>query len=58
MNIFEQHESEVRGYCRSFPAVFSTAKGAWMTDTTGRRYLLSYYVLNRAATDRWFWMRC
>lgn len=39
MNIFEQHESEVRGYCRSFPAVFSTAKGAWMTDTTGRRYL-------------------
>ena len=39
MNIFEQHESEVRGYCRSFPAVFSTAKGAWMTDTSGRRYL-------------------
>ncbi|MGB3071069.1 MAG: diaminobutyrate--2-oxoglutarate transaminase [Ottowia sp.] len=39
MNIFEQHESEVRGYCRSFPAVFSSAKGAWMTDTTGRRYL-------------------
>lgn len=39
MNIFEQHESEVRGYCRSFPAVFSTAKGAWMTDTNGRRYL-------------------
>lgn len=39
MNIFEQHESEVRGYCRSFPAVFATAKGAWMTDTSGKRYL-------------------
>lgn len=39
MNIFEQHESEVRGYCRTFPAVFDTAKGAWMTDVDGRRYL-------------------
>ncbi len=39
MNIFEQHESEVRGYCRSFPAVFASAKGAWMTDANGRRYL-------------------
>ena len=39
MNPFEQHESEVRGYCRNFPAVFSSAKGAWMTDTEGRRYL-------------------
>lgn len=39
MNIFEQHESEVRGYCRNFPAVFSSAKGAWMTDTSGQRYL-------------------
>ncbi|MFP5466225.1 MAG: diaminobutyrate--2-oxoglutarate transaminase [Gammaproteobacteria bacterium] len=39
MNIFEQHESEVRGYCRSFPAVFATAKGAWMTDTAGKRFL-------------------
>ncbi|WP_234266387.1 diaminobutyrate--2-oxoglutarate transaminase [Hydrogenophaga sp. NFH-34] len=39
MNTFETYESEVRGYCRNFPAVFATAKGAWMTDTTGRRYL-------------------
>lgn len=39
MNIFEQHESEVRGYCRNFPAVFSSAKGAWMTDIDGKRYL-------------------
>ena len=39
MNTFEQYESEVRGYCRNFPAIFSSAKGAWMTDTDGRRYL-------------------
>jgi len=39
MNTFERLESEVRGYCRSFPAVFSSAKGAWMTDTEGHRYL-------------------
>jgi len=39
MNIFEQYESEVRGYCRQFPAVFSSAKGAWMTDISGQRYL-------------------
>ena len=39
MNTFEQYESEVRGYCRNFPAVFSSAKGAWMTDADGRRYL-------------------
>ncbi len=39
MNIFETHESEVRGYCRNFPAVFASAKGAWMTDHHGRRYL-------------------
>lgn len=39
VSIFEQYESNVRGYCRNFPAVFDTAKGAWMTDTTGRKFL-------------------
>ena len=39
MNTFEKHESEVRGYCRSFPAVFASAKGAWMTDDKGKRHL-------------------
>jgi diaminobutyrate-2-oxoglutarate transaminase len=39
MQTFEQHESEVRGYCRNFPTVFSSAKGAWMTDVKGRRFL-------------------
>lgn len=39
MNTFDQFESEVRGYCRTFPALFASAKGAWMVDATGRRYL-------------------
>ena len=39
MNTFEQFESEVRGYCRTFPTTFASAKGAWMVDTSGRRYL-------------------
>ncbi|MYR05958.1 diaminobutyrate--2-oxoglutarate transaminase [Gordonia sp. SID5947] len=38
-SVFTQHESEVRSYCRSWPAVFTRASGSWMTDTTGREYL-------------------
>lgn len=36
---FEQYESNVRSYCRSFPTVFASAKGAVLTDELGRRYL-------------------
>lgn len=39
MNIFEELESEVRGYCRSWPTVFSSSKGWTMTDETGRDYI-------------------
>lgn len=39
MKAFEALESEVRIYCRSFPAVFTTAKGARMVDETGKEYL-------------------
>jgi diaminobutyrate-2-oxoglutarate transaminase len=58
-NLFEQHESEVRSYCRNFPAVFTSAKGAWMTDQDGRRYLDFFAgagVMNCSATaspTRW-----
>ncbi|MCQ2452935.1 MAG: diaminobutyrate--2-oxoglutarate transaminase, partial [Oscillospiraceae bacterium] len=38
-NIFEQYESNVRSYCRHFPAVFEYAKGATMTDEEGRTYI-------------------
>ena len=34
-SIFEQYESEVRSYCRNFPAVFAKAKDAIITDENG-----------------------
>lgn len=37
--LFERHESEVRGYCRSFPVVFASAKNAVLTDESGREYI-------------------
>ncbi len=39
MTVFDQMESEVRSYCRSWPAVFDRAKGSWLYDTDGNRYL-------------------
>lgn len=39
MNPIEKYESEVRGYCRGFPVEFATAKGAWLTDKDGKKYL-------------------
>lgn len=39
METFEQLESEVRGYIRSWPTVFETAEGWTLTDTSGRSYL-------------------
>jgi diaminobutyrate-2-oxoglutarate transaminase len=37
--LFETFESEVRGYCRSFPVVFAEAKNARLTDESGREYI-------------------
>lgn len=37
--IFDQLESNVRTYCRSFPAVFQKAKGALLFDENGRKYI-------------------
>ncbi|MGH0029645.1 MAG: diaminobutyrate--2-oxoglutarate transaminase [Myxococcota bacterium] len=39
MEIFERLESEVRGYCRAFPTVFSRAQGARLVDETGRSFV-------------------
>ena len=39
LETFERLESEVRGYCRSFPTVFERAQGAELVDEQGRRYL-------------------
>lgn len=38
-SIFESVESNVRSYCRSFPTVFTKAKGAVMTDEDGNEYI-------------------
>lgn len=39
MRIFEQVESRVRGYVRSFPTIFETSRGAVMTDESGNEYI-------------------
>ncbi len=39
MRIFEEMESNVRGYVRSFPVVFDTAQGAYLFDEHGNRYI-------------------
>ncbi|MBE9052045.1 diaminobutyrate--2-oxoglutarate transaminase [Nostocales cyanobacterium LEGE 11386] len=39
MNIFEERESNVRSYCRSFPDIFHRAKGALLYSTSGQEYI-------------------
>ena len=38
-SIFEKYESEVRSYCRNFPAVFTKAKGPVITAEDGKEYI-------------------
>ena len=38
-NVFENYESNVRSYCRSFPTVFEQAKGCLLTDKNGKTYV-------------------
>ncbi|ONM50077.1 diaminobutyrate--2-oxoglutarate transaminase [Nocardia donostiensis] len=37
--IFDALESNVRGYCRSWPTIFETAQGAWLRDEDGKDFL-------------------
>ncbi|CAM3756424.1 MULTISPECIES: aspartate aminotransferase family protein [Tsukamurella] len=37
--VFDQHESEVRAYCRAFPTVFASASGARQVDEAGTSYI-------------------
>lgn len=39
MDTFERLESNVRGYCRSFPTVFATASGATLIDEHGKEFI-------------------
>lgn len=38
-SVFENYESNVRSYCRSFPTVLTRAKGALIWDEEGREYV-------------------
>jgi diaminobutyrate-2-oxoglutarate transaminase len=38
-SVFDRIESQVRSYCRSFPAVFERARGPFLYDETGREYI-------------------
>ena len=39
MDVFEKWESDVRGYCRTFPTVFESASNARQVDENGRSYI-------------------
>ena len=39
MEIFEQWESEIRGYCRAYPTVFKSASNARQVDEQGKSYI-------------------
>ena len=39
MNVFERHESQVRSYCRGWPAVFDRAQGSRIVDEDGNSYI-------------------
>lgn len=39
MNVLTDLESEVRSYCRTWPTVFTTARGSWIRDENGTDYL-------------------
>ena len=39
LEIFEEMESKVRSYCRSFPVVFDKAKGPFIYDKKGNEYI-------------------
>jgi diaminobutyrate-2-oxoglutarate transaminase len=39
MQIFEDRESAVRSYCRTWPKVFDRASGSWLYDKDGSPYL-------------------
>lgn len=61
VEVFENYESEVRSYCRSFPAVFTTSKGSIMKDENGKEYIdffcgagaLNYDITMTILRKRW-----
>jgi len=39
IDVFEEHESEIRAYCRAVPTVFKSASNATMVDEEGKTYI-------------------
>ena len=39
LDVFEEWESEVRGYIRLFPTTFDTARGSLLIDEDGSEYI-------------------
>jgi len=39
MEVFERWESDIRGYCRTYPTVFKTASNARQVDENGKSYI-------------------
>jgi diaminobutyrate-2-oxoglutarate transaminase len=39
LKVFQEHESEVRSYCRTFPTVFTKAKGYKLWDEQGNEFI-------------------
>ena len=39
VDVFLQHESEARSYCRRFPTIFAKAKDSFLYDTQDNRYI-------------------
>ena len=62
MTIFDQLESEVQCYARSFPVTFDKAQGEYLYDTEGNKYLdflagagtLNYGHNHPALKKRWW----
>ena len=51
-NAFEKHESEVRSYCRNFPAVFTKAKDSFIYAEDGKEYTSRQLAAKLGAIDR------
>jgi diaminobutyrate-2-oxoglutarate transaminase len=39
VSVFEEYESNVRSYCKSFPTIFQTAKGSLVYSESGEEYI-------------------
>lgn len=48
MKTFEEHESEIRAYCRAVPTVFKASSNATMIDENNKEYIDFFCRCRRA----------